>query len=146
MKNKNPHSPGSTRTAYAERDFGGRKKKAGYGRATLMCELHCRSHRTAPGSQPWSSSSSELALTYLRHLGRPLRAANRDPGRVVFFFFCFFFPLQAARQAQSSSSTDSYFKSAEFVPEPCNFWGSPRWCRFPARVREFFCFSHIEKH
>lgn len=32
-------------------------KKAAYGRTTLMCGLHCRSHRTAPGFVPWSSSS-----------------------------------------------------------------------------------------
>lgn len=38
-------------------------KKAAYGNTTLMCGLHCRSHRAAPGFTPPSSSSSHCTAT-----------------------------------------------------------------------------------
>lgn len=82
--------------------------------------LWCVDFTAGPTGRPLASSPRAAALSFVRHLGRPLRAANTDP-RVL----CF--SMQPAHQVQSAVA----------LCLTCNVWECHRWCRFSTCVWEF---------
>lgn len=80
-----PHSPGSRRTVYADI------------KQLTAAPLWCVDFTASPTGRPLASSPRAAALTFLRHLGRPLRAANTDPRELCF-------SMQPALWAQSAAA------------------------------------------
>ena len=99
------HSPGRRRTVYSHGDYK-KKKKSSLRQRRFDVWTSLR----VPLGRPPASSPRAAALTYPRHLGGPLRAANTDPRGPCF-------SAQAALLGAQSCGTDSCFNSAELVPD-----------------------------